>query len=88
MNRYWNRLYAIVRATLLRVAEAGRTRPRVVSPPKVLDGALTRIVAQDILVWAEVWVASGWVRYGVEVHDVLRAPPASAELLTALGIRL
>jgi len=57
-------------------------------PPAFVDGALVRLVEDDVNTWVEQWMGPvrGWeTTTSTMVDEVLRGPTASAETLRKFG---
>jgi len=59
------------------------------SRPRLLDGALVRLVTDETTVWAERWTGRKWVAdTSIVVAEVMKGPSAGPETLSRFGYRL
>ena len=54
--------------------------------PAFVDGTICRMVRSGELVVVEIWGPKGWERGNLSIGEVAKAPPASEETLTKLGV--
>ena len=53
--------------------------------PAIVDGALVRLITDDVTDWVEQWDGEKWDPGGAMVDEVLRGPRASPETLKRFG---
>ena len=56
-----------------------------IETPVVVDGTVCRVAKSGDKAVVEVWGAKGWEPGTFSLAEVLKAPPASPETLSALG---